>query len=391
MKTDFLTLLAARIAGVVCQGITIVLVARKLGVVSFGQLSVAITFVTIFMVIAELGLTPFLTKSYSQGDIALSLSILALNRWAAWLAAFGSIPVTWLILGSNQSALFGSAALCIGASLEKICDVICSIPISDGRALAASKTILLRRISGLVVTLILLQTVDGSLAYCLGILAAGVIGTVISLHFSGGLSPSVERSSVLFALRQSQPYFWANLSVQSRMLDVILVNSLLSRYDAGLYSAASRLASPFMLIPGTLSAIVLPRASRSGREYGRRLGTRLLLLGFLCSGVGAVSAIIFRGVVSFVLGPQFEGAISPLVALFAFLPFVAVSSPLGSLLQGIGREKVVATSGVAFAILGLATCSVGAVTFGATGAAVGMGSSYVLKCFYLESRIRRGE
>jgi O-antigen/teichoic acid export membrane protein len=231
-------------------------------------------------------------------------------------------------------------------------------------------------------------------SYCFSYLVGSLVG---QLHMFILLKGRDLARGPGLGLRQvtqrSFPYLVSNLSAQSRMLDVAVVNAASSALTAGLYSAASKILNPFLLLPGVLTTVIMPHVSRLTPREARTVAMRLQLLAVAMVLILIPVALYSAELTDLVLGGSFSGAHQALAWGLLGLPFISLASPLGSVLQSQGHKGFVARNGVIFAVLTLSAAATGAWSNGSGGAAMAVTLTYMGKClslsWHIERRLRR--
>jgi O-antigen/teichoic acid export membrane protein len=273
--------------------------------------------------------------------------------------------------------------------LEKNVDTSLGVAIADGRVGVSTASLLTRRLTAVSVfgALAYGLEVGTAVAYGFALAAGSVVGLAHArIYVTSMILPGPQASSK-DVIRRAIPFFLSNVSAQFRLADTLIVSQAMSVLAAGLYSAGQRITNPLMIIPSAVSSLILPHASRLGRAEARRLtrrlvGAAIVFLLFLVPLVLAADSVILV-----VFGYQYLEGSGALRASLLALPFIALSSPLGSLAQGQNFEKFVAWNGVLFALGTLAATFLGVTLAGITGAAAGVAVSYFCKCLALWGRL----
>lgn len=148
--------------------------------------------------------------------------------------------------------------------------------------------------------------------------------------------------------------------------------------------------NPLLLLPASLSQVILPAVARD-RSNVRRITKRVCGL-FLGTYVVIVPVTFFaRGLLDLLFGSPYGDGASILVWAMLGFPMLALSGPLAAILQGLGDEGFVALNGALFAVVALIAMVGGAIMFGPTGVAAGMTIAYTLRTPVLVVRIFRSD
>ena len=388
MRTQFLVILVSRGLGSLLQAAVLVLLARAVPASTFGLVNAVIGVVGILLVVTGWGLSIYVPRARARGDAAdvvAALRVNTLSNVVTGVILAGAIAV-WTTRGGLPVAL---AVIGVSLALERNIDTVLGVPIADGDSRTPAVSMLLRRVVSLGVLVACLRAgLDPLWSYGGGLLAGALAGQlhvrrVVRVDASAGRTPARD------VLRQAWPFLVSNLTAQARTLDTAIVATVLSPASAGLYAAASKLVQPLLLIPQTVGAVVTPHAARLGPRDARRLGLKLVAV-FLAALVPIVAVLPFaEPLITLVMGSSYAGAGPALGWSLVGLPFMALATSLGALLQGQGKEHLVALNGTIFTLVMIPALVVGAITFGIAGAAAGLATSYVLRSVPLVRAVLR--
>ena len=388
MRSQFLALVTSRGLASLLFVATNILTARWAGPAVFGSMSVVIGAATFAFVLADVGLSSYVSRAEAQGERAEVAGALRLN---AVTSALGAVVCVLATLAFAAAVGGGPwlIAIPLWLALDKNSDTALSVFIARRDKLTPAVSIVLRRSVGLAAVVLLhLLGLDAVGAFALGMTISGVVGQShirLSLRGAALSLPTPMR----LVLRRTVPFLISNVSASARNLDVVLVGGLGGHVSAGLYAGVQRLVSPFMLIPGTVSALVLPSASRRSGGGAARIAGRLTALHLGLTALLALVALFAQPIVVGLLGPRFAPGAAVLVWQLLAFPFVALSSPLGGVLQSQGFEREVARNGVLFVVVLLPAIAVGVLLYGAAGAAAALLFTYLAKCAVLVLLVRR--
>lgn len=376
---------AAGIATLVVErGTALILVAvlaRMLSLEEFGRYSFVVAYLTIFQILADLGLESVLLRRLTQEpqERARLLATGLLLRFGLAVSAGGIAValVPWVAERTDLRLLVAAALPAFLWAAQPICRAFLRAEMRLGEVLAIGA-------SGALATLVLAGAVLTWSASAAGIFLA--MGTAQLLSFAiaarrVGWSPRaagrVDRVTARCLLVESWP---VGLNVLVAMAGLRVAPILLMRYrsevDVGAFASAARLAEALnLLADGALLALfpALARLAASGTEEMRALaaiGARYLTTAFLC--LALVFSQIAEPTMSTIFGPRFAYA-GPVLAILAWN---AVLSALGTLYANLlvirGRQRVLLALNVVSAVaqIGLQIVLVG--RFGLLGAAWGV-------------------
>jgi O-antigen/teichoic acid export membrane protein len=214
------------------------------------------------------------------------------------------------------------------------------------------------------------------ISYVVGQAVISVVLVVASRRHLGGWSPRFRRGSGTRAL------FWESTPLTvgqvgrafAVSLDVVLVKALRPAAGAGQYAAASRLFVVGLLYLGLYYNALLPtivRAAGEGQQALareiRRSCTRAVLIGTPIAVAGILLAPL---VIPFVLGDDYEPAAGLFQVLMVALLLVAVSGVMNNALIALGRTRTFAGIVVASLVVNVAVNLALLPTVGVVGAAI---------------------
>jgi len=379
MRGQFLGIAAARGLGSALQAVAIVVFARAVAPEVFGAVSVVIAVVGIVLVVTGMGMSVYVPRARARGEHDEVAAGLRLNSWSNLATATVGVAALglWAALGSLP---LGAVLIGLSLSLERNVDTYLGVPVADGDARVSVVSMVARRsVSLAVLGAGLVAGVDPVWAYSTGLLAGALVAQWHVRRAVGALPGSAAAVGLRGLLSRAWPFLVANVTAQVRTLDVTVVAAVLHPAATGMYAAASKLVQPLLLVPQALAAVVTPHSTRLDPARARRLGLRLVAV-FGAFGLLAVPmALLAEPITRLVLGADYAGAAPALAWGVIGLPFLAMASSLGALLQGQGRERLVAVNGLVLAPVLLGAVAVGAAVGGIAGAAIGFTASYVVR------------
>lgn len=150
-------------------------------------------------------------------------------------------------------------------------------------------------------------------------------------------------------------------------LDTLLI-ALVSATAAGYFALGDRIVGPILIVPVVATTALYPFLARElSSKVAWRISFGMLVLGFAAAVAGALAA---PTLVPLLFGASYDDAIPTVRIMLFVVPFVYAASPLLAHLYTSGRERQVLAATLIASALGTAAIVIGAVTFGALGAAV---------------------
>lgn len=317
-----------------------VITARALGPAQFGLFSTLNAFTTLLSSMGDLGISSalvnFIPKTTDRRNIIISTtfwfqisvsfiltSVLIVAGLIPDLIIPGSRPIHFVIIGILTGlyvlqgfalGIFNAEKKFLQASFIQGFDSMVKL--------------------GLVTALFFGKSLNVELA-----LLANVLSCFLSVIYGfsnelRNIRPIFPRSQVLEIFRFAK---WIAISktfsVMISRIDVILINLLVSGFQAGIFSAASRISLLFALLVSSLGSVVAPRFSVIVNRND--LKSYMKKVSLLVSGVSLlmISTTVFADIlVKTIFGLEYVAAIpvfrAMTVAMIPFLLSVAVSQPL---------------------------------------------------------------
>ncbi|WP_179277917.1 lipopolysaccharide biosynthesis protein [Rhodococcus sp. 14-2470-1a] len=386
MRGQFATLLLSRAFASVSQAVCIILLARWTDPKTFGYVSVAIGVGVVLVAIADLGVGTYVLRARSVDE--LKGSIAAALRLNLYTSALIVTVATCLILISAvviDDVFYALIPISIWVAAEKNADIWLNLSVADNKAGHAAFAIVVRRLSALVLFIILdLLRVNPVVSFSASLAAGGLLGLVVSRYLVT-VDPC-DLSTTKSVLLRTWPYWVTNLTSQMRNLDVVIVGIFASASSAGIYASAVRLTNPILLFTGSLTSVLLPNVSRADlktvKSYNRRLLVSILVLVPVFFVVGLPISTV--GVL--LLGDEFQSARFAIYVMLISMIFIGASPACASILQGLDDARYCARNGLIFVPVIFIGVAIGGLWAGALGASLGIGLAFGLKFMSLEVR-----
>lgn len=331
------------------------IIARWAGVTDTGTYFFALSWVLMFSIATDFGLTSVLIRESARDHARAEQVLNQVLSLKAPLVAFGataSILAAWLT-GTHGTALLmvalGSIVLVLDAVSLTFYGLLRGhhVLAYEGVGLVISQSITL------VIGGFLLKTHAPLAALMAAIIAGSLwnacaavwvvrkkLGIRPRFAWERGLAKKIVKAAVPFGLAGAFVKIYTNV-------DVVLLTKFAGVHAAGLYSVPYKLTFAFQFIPMTFVAALYPAMSRAYAEDKRQLGDLLYKALWALTVIVApiVAGLVALGpeIVRFVYGPEYEPSILPLQFLVFTLVFIFLDLPLGSLLNGSDRQATQTT------------------------------------------------
>jgi O-antigen/teichoic acid export membrane protein len=382
LASQFAWLSAGRLLGALLQAATMLLVARDAGPHDFGLFSAVFGAAVVFQTAFDAGISTMVVKERAADPTSsyIGSSLLLTDRLALGIFIASALPL--VALGFFVDHLyFMMLPLSVWAASERHSDTWLSVTMADGDARINTQTLLIKRTLVLLIYLgAVLIGVDAILAFSAAMAGTAFVALVtVRKLVSGRIDFSAPRLASKEIIRLSWPFWLNSLGTQARNLDAVVVSAVAGPIQAGFYAATSRATGPLRILSTSLAAVLLPASTSAKRREIRRLLKLVVVVGLASAAVFCSLIWLVPIAVDLLLGSEYAGAVLPLQVTLVGLPFAAMSSLLGSILQGMNLQFLVAKTAVATTLLCLLFVGVGGAMAGALGAAVALSASFLVQ------------
>lgn len=333
---------------------TSVILARQLGPEGFGKFSVffalmvafwtGTTFINSTYVRYANTVNPQERESYLRASFILTIAF-------CLLLAIGAYPVAWFlshyVFQKPELELAILTAVFCGAALNLLSmRAAVHQAVEDFSRFAGLNVLFYALVFALLLILMLFfgkVTLNTELVYIIYLVAALLVGILSFLKLyklSGPLR--LERAVFSRILSFAKWLFAANLTYMVfQRLDVLILAHYVDLEAMGQYGAALRIAVIASLMTGTLSPLLLPRASRtrdsliSLKHYLRQAAFVSMVLTLIIAMLWLATPIIVRGL----FGSVYEQAIPLARIILLGMVLVALYTPVSQLFLGEDNPK----------------------------------------------------
>lgn len=380
-----------------------ILLARLLGVQDFGQYALVLTWISLLLLVAKLGLDTatlrFLPEYSAKGQWALLRGFERRSTQAALamsLAMAGGVVAAVLML--NHRLEPGLAPAFYVGSL--LLPAVTYLSLQGAHLQAFHQVIWSQTSQNLVRPLLLMAglTLFGLiLELPLSAARAMELSLIVTLLTIAGMALLKRRLLPYIFFQGERNYhdgMWTGVAIPMLFItsfnmilnqaDIIMVGSLLSTREAGIYAAVSRIASliPFaiVLVNTITSPLIAELYSQRRLHDMQRMMTRVAWGSMLVSAPLCLGIVVTAPYLLGLFGPDFiSGSTSLAILAFSRL-MIALTGSVGYLMSMTGHHKPAATILGVGAILNIVLDIILIPPFGIEGAAVASVITTTLWC-----------
>lgn len=368
---------AGKVVAAILQAFTIALVARALGLTSFGEFSIGYSAILMLMVILEFGFGNRALRVMGENEPNRLATTIIIIRSATDTLVIVVAAVVLSLIGFLPGII--ALMLVVYTTGELFATLSQSMLVGFFREKASIASLLLRRVLTLGAMFWVLLDADGHrelLVYAvLG--GSGAVGYAISF---AQLAPHAAKPLSPFALILENRRFWiSSVSNNLQRADTLVIGALGSTALAGLYSAAVRLTSPLNLLTGSILQSVMPSMSVAKNQDARRL-----IFGKVLKAMTCYAALLMLGsalaplVIRIMYGEEYVSAAPIAVAVFLVAGMNAVIQALLAWYYSSGLPSRVPVFLAMWTVFILISVAAGAILDSATIIALGLVASAVL-------------
>lgn len=335
------------------------LIARMLGVEDMGTYVFAVSFVALFGILADSGLTPVAIREvakerdYSQFSPTVLRTVVASVKMKLVLIVCAGVlaVVVSHLLGYEHHIVMLVAATTGVMALDAIH--------LFGYGLLRG----LQNLSYEAVGMFLGQAVvvsvgwyilsnELSMFYLIGALAIGsfinVVQACVHVWKAGVRIPwctSLQKSDFKHVIRMAWPFALAGVLARGyAQIDIVLLSRLSDISAVGLYAVPSKMVFAFQFIPIAMAAALYPAMSRafvSSREKLSDIVHRAMLyLGVIAAPLILMLFVMASFIVTYVFGDQYVSSIVLLQVLCFSMIFGFLDFPIGALLNATNNQRL---------------------------------------------------
>lgn len=385
-------LLGQRVLMSVISLVVTALVARYLGTVQYGLLLLMLSYSVLFTPLASLGLRPYSVRiiagdrerarSVLEENLALRLplSLLAILAAVVWIRFESNLPVELLYVLCAQ-LLVNTISYCFIDALYGIESI---------KSVAS-----VMAVSGIVVQSTCVAAIIANLGLE-GVAWSYVAGSTVALAMAARACRRQVGAFRLFRVRRehlahiagSSTFFFQSVVATIRArIDVVLLTSMLGSHAAGLYGSSQALVQRLDLIHDGLSTALFPRVAglhgKSDRELAHLVRGAVKVVLVISTPIAVGLWAVGDAIVRAVFGADFQEA-GVILAIFGIgVPFNFVIGVLFNVLSAMRLQNTVFWVVAGGTVISVAGVTIGILTLGTAGAAIGFVVGQVAICVAL--------
>lgn len=382
IKKNFFSLAFAEIVTKAIGALLYMVLARYLGPSEFGIYSIAISFVTIFSIIANLGVDPFLVKEIARDPVktapllqsAVTIKLLgSLTSYIAILSCIIFLPYNHI----TKSAILVFSFTIFFRAINDLFDSIY-------RGTQRMEMCALMRISRSCITVAIIFLFILFKKDILWITASHPITGLILLSyfyafsirgtfFTFSFSYNIENLKNL--IWQSLPFLTLGvIHIISAKTDVIMLSFFTTTKDVGLYDAANQIILILLVLPSIVSQVLYPYMSKQYGQSRHGITRSVNLTTRYLSFIGIpTSILIFFGSEQIILrlyGNEFSTSFNILRVMSVGVSIAFIRSILSWVLVAIDKVNLMMKFGLVTLSLNILINFILIPIYGAVGAAI---------------------
>jgi O-antigen/teichoic acid export membrane protein len=328
----------------------VIVVPHYLGDVGFGRLSFAWAFVSIFTMIAALGVDPYIVKTTARDAASVGqLVVNALAMKIPLLVALSLVAIgTSHVLGYTVETRLLVAVACLGLGLQALNGTLVAGLQGEQRMGRTALWAATERYLGSAAIIAAIWAKLGIVAMALASACAGVISLVANaVQLWHRLRAGVRIDTRLWRVLAygGAPFLLWNLALMAYgNLDFAMLSFLTRDAVVGWYALAYQLVSAPAFLPTLIVTAFFPALSAQGAAispYFLALSNRAVrMVFFLCAPMAVGIALIAADIIALFHYPTGFAHSIPLMRILALhIPLVGVDTVLGSVLMACDLQK----------------------------------------------------
>lgn len=340
---------ALSVASVLSKAISAVVgisVARYLGPESYGEYSVALAFVSTFILFSDFGLSNYMVQEGSRDESVLPLFLgnTLLFKMFTALAIYVLMLVLMHPAGYNQSIQSMVIVLGLASGLNALDSTVYNyFQAKQQMYFAALYQFLSTFLIGVMTILVLLKKGNMVMITLSQFVAAVVISLMLYAHLRRHLRLEFDLGQLLKMLKAGLPYGIAVIFLYVYFqIDMFMLSLMLPPLEVGIYSAAYRLVAILLFIPGILTGVLYPILFQLGVESKEQHRGTIEKIFKVLSAVGIPGSVLLfvlaDPLITWLYNNRFPQSIPIMMLLSWFFALECLSFSLGDVLTTTNRQ-----------------------------------------------------
>ncbi|MBI4810389.1 MAG: flippase [Ignavibacteriales bacterium] len=395
LSKNFIAIIGSDIARRILGMLTIAYLARTVSIANFGIINIGFAVLSYAMMISSLGLSSFGVRAIARGESGNLVNNIISIRFVAGFAVYIIIAIIAFIF--------------LPYTLTKLIIIFCLSLFTNALLLdwffqckekmgIIGSARLLSAVTYLIVILLFVHTPIDIIWVAIASVVGDVIASVISWIFYRrqyhGVKFQFSVKGWDMLIRNSFPLglgsILANLSIN---LPTIVLGILMTNYEVGIYSAASKLVFFLLMLDRVMAMLLLPAASRlhaySPESLASTLSTAMKWIIISAVPICVGGTLIADKIIFFIFGQEYISATGVFQILIWFFLATILHTIYTSGLIAIGKEKRYGSvMGISMIIYGLLIV-VFVKYYGIIGGAAAMVIAETATLFLMSLNLRR--
>jgi O-antigen/teichoic acid export membrane protein len=341
---NILSQILGKILDVIISLLTIAVLARYLKVEEFGIYSFVFAYIALFLPLADLGMTPILTRELSKDEILGSYFVGNATILRIFLVIFtlALIYVFSFLYKDKQPYIMLSSMFLLLYPLS----TVNSIFQSQLRVWYLNFFTIFKK-ALFFINCYIVSKLKFSLVYIFGGYSLAEIVTIISLYFCARrfIKPvyKIDFEKIKFVLKESIPLFLVIImGMIYTKIDTMMLMYLKTEKDVGLYNGALQLYNFLLFFPATISFIVFPvfsKLSKHTENFIKIIRFVLSTVFFLGVVITSLCFVFGKIAVLMLLSEKYLFSLSIFYILILEVPFLFTTIIYGNILTSLSQQK----------------------------------------------------
>lgn len=331
--------------------VSVALITRTIGTDGFGAYSTVLAFLYVFLVCADFGLHPLLTREIAKQDADEAAAISSIFSTRA-LLLFVSITLSFIVvvfMPYSAAVKWGVAIAALGFVFQSLSGVLMGVfqkrlktgvpALADisARSLQLAAAAYLFYTGGSFLHFLFIFTLGGAVQFCI---------VYASVHRQIPFRIVFHKETIIRTLKESWPMAVSAMLVLVYFKgDTLLLSLLRSPHEVGVYGVAYKILENIIFFPIMFVGLVMPLLSKyfiADKEMFRAVFQKTFdFLAIIVVPLAVGGILLAPALVRILAGEGFEEAALPLRILLIAVVFIFFGALFGSTIIAIHQQKKV--------------------------------------------------